>query len=131
MSESQVQKPIWYLVKMLGFVLAIMAVSILALLPREIAVHLSSSDKIDHFAAFAVLMILGQLAFPARFHLALGLGLIGFGALIEVLQGVPGLNRSPDLLDWLVEVAAVLVVGVVYAPISAMVSGLWDHMARR
>jgi hypothetical protein len=108
-----------------------MAVSILALLPREIAVHLSSSDKIDHFAAFAVLMILGQLAFPARFHLALGLGLIGFGALIEVLQGVPGLNRSPDLLDWLVEVAAVLVVGVVYAPISAMVSGLWDHMARR
>jgi hypothetical protein len=130
-SESQVQKPIWYLVKMLGFVLAIMAVSILALLPREIAVHLSSSDKIDHFAAFAVLMILGQLASPARFHVALGLGLIGFGALIEVLQAVPKLNRSPDLLDWLVEVAAVLVVGVVYAPVAAVILQLRNHMAGR
>lgn len=116
---------------MLGFVLAMTMVSILALLPREIAVHLSSSDKIDHFAAFAVLMMLGQLAFSARFHIALGLGLIGFGALIELLQAVPGLNRSPDLLDWLVEIAAVLMVGFLYAPISAMVSGLWNHIARR
>lgn len=131
MSESQVQKPIWYLIKMLGFVLAMTMISILALLPREIAVHLSSSDKIDHFAAFAVLMMLGQLAFRARFHIALGLGLIGFGALIELLQAVPKLNRSPDLLDWLVEIAAVLMVGFLYAPISAMVSRLWNHIARR
>ena len=131
MSQSQVHKPIWYLVKMLGFVLAMAMVSILALLPREIAVHLSSSDKIDHFAAFAVLMMLGQLAFRARFHIALGLGLIGFGALIELLQAVPGLNRSPDLLDWLVEIAAVLMVGFLYAPISAMVTGLWNHISRR
>ncbi len=92
---------------------------------------MSSSDKIDHFAAFAVLMILGQLAFPARFHVALGLGLIGFGALIEVLQAVPGLNRSPDLLDWLVEVAAVLVVGAVYAHVAAVVQRLWNHIAQR
>ena len=131
MSQDQKQRSILKRAKILGFVLAIILVLILALLPQQIAVQMSSSDKIDHFAAFAVLMILGQLAFPARFHVALGLGLIGFGALIEVLQAVPKLNRSPDLLDWLVEVAAVLVVGVVYAPISAMVSGLWDHMARR
>ena len=131
MSESRVQKPIWYLAKILGFVLAIILILILGLLPQQIAVHMSSSDKIDHFAAFAVLMILGQLAFPARFHVALGLGLIGFGALIEVLQAVPELNRSPDLLDWLVEIAAVLVVGVVYAPVAAVVERLWNHMARR
>jgi len=130
-SQSQVHKPIWYLVKMLGFVLAMTMVSILALLPREIAVHLSSSDKIDHFAAFAVLMMLGQLAFSARFHIALGLGLIGFGALIELLQAVPGLNRSPDLLDWLVEIAAVLMVGFLYAPISAMVFRLRNQITRR
>ncbi len=131
MSQDQTQRSILKLAKVLGFVLAIILVLILGLLPQQIAVHMSSSDKIDHFAAFAVLMMLGQLAFPARFHVGLGLGLIGFGALIEVLQAVPGLNRSPDLLDWLVEVAAVLVVGVVYAPVAAVVQRLWNQIAQR
>jgi hypothetical protein len=66
-----------------------------------------------------------------RFHLALGLGLMGFGASIEVLQGLPGLNRSPDVLDWLVEVAAILMVGPLFSPLSTILSGLWSQIARR
>ena len=131
MFQDHKPKTILTLVKILGFISALILVLILALLPQEIAVQVSSSDKIDHFAAFAVLMMLGQLAFPARFHLALGLGLMGFGASIEVLQGLPGLNRSPDVLDWLVEVAAILMVGPLFSPLSTILSGLWSQIARR
>ena len=131
MFQDHKPKTILTLVKILGFISALILVLILALLPQEIAVQVSSSDKIDHFAAFVVLMMLGQLAFPARFHLALGLGLMGFGASIEVLQGLPGLNRSPDVLDWLVEVAAILMVGSLFSPLSTILSGLWSQIARR
>ena len=131
MFQDHKPKTILTLVKILGFISALILVLILALLPQEIAVQVSSSDKIDHFAAFAVLMMLGQLAFPARFHLALGLGLMGFGASIEVLQGLPGLNRSPDVLDWLVEVAAILMVGPLFSPLSTILSGWWSQIARR
>ncbi len=131
MFQDHNPKTILTLVKILGFISALILVLTLALLPQEIAVQVSSSDKIDHFAAFAVLMMLGQLAFRARFHLALGLGLMGFGALIEVLQGLPGLNRSPDVLDWLVEVAAILMVGPLFSPLSTILSGLWSQIARR
>ena len=97
--------------KMTLFLLVCAGTLVLGTLPQNVAVHMTASDKIDHFAAFAVLMIIGLIAFSPHDYLWLGLGLIGFGGLIEALQVIPSLNRSPDLFDWLVEVAAVLLFG--------------------
>lgn len=104
------------------FALASVAVLVLGLMPQDFAIHVSSSDKIDHFAAFAVLMIVGQFAFPAKYHLWVGLGLICFGGAIELLQAIPSLGRSPDWIDWLVEVAAICVMGPLYARLAAAVA---------
>jgi VanZ family protein len=56
-------------------------------------------DKYQHVLAYATLSgFFGQLLQRFQLHLKISLGLIGMGALLEVLQGLTW-YRSPDLFD--------------------------------
>lgn len=63
-------------------------------------------DKVQHLLAFAVLTVLGLLAYPAR-RLAVPAGLILYGALVEIAQHLSGV-RHGDPWDWLADAAGVL-----------------------
>ena len=77
------------------------------------------SDKALHFFAFYALAVLGRLAYPATALIALGLGLVGLGGLIEVLQGTPLVHRDASFFDALADAA-----GVVCALAPAALDGL-------
>lgn len=67
------------------------------------------SDKVQHIAAFITLTSLAIAAYPrAQWHRIL-LCLIGFGALIECVQAIPALQRSPEWLDLAADSGAAVV----------------------
>lgn len=68
------------------------------------------SDKVQHVAAFLTLTILALLAYPNAPRLRILIGLSAYGALIEAVQAIPALHRDAELLDWVVDTAAVLAV---------------------
>ena len=67
------------------FVVAIIVISILALLPQEQAPQLQWSDKLTHMFAFMVLAFLLRMGFRISYFQSLAL-LIGYGMLIEFAQ---------------------------------------------
>ena len=65
--------------------------------------------------AFAVLAAISWIAYPAASFLNLVIGLSAFGALIELLQTIPGLNRDSSMIDWFADTAAgTLVLATIY-----------------
>ena len=86
---------------------------LMALLPHPPEVPGNPSDKVQHMLAFAVLGVLGWLAYPRRRILFLIAALSLFGAAIEVLQAIPALHRDSDPLDWLADTVACALVLVV------------------
>jgi hypothetical protein len=82
----------------------------MAVLPHPPEVPGSPSDKVQHIAAFATLSLLGSFAFPRTALLRLLIGLSLFGAVIEVVQAIPALDRDSDVMDWIADTAAVAVV---------------------
>lgn len=89
-----------------AFWLCMAAVLALCLMPP--AQHLPSTgwDKANHALAFAVLAVLGLVAYPTRAARVL-LGLLAFGAAIEVLQSLTG-YRTAEWLDLLADGAGVV-----------------------
>ena len=63
-------------------------------------------DKVVHFSLFAVLAATGRWA-GARRSLLAG-ALVLYGALSELLQGIPALHRDPAVGDWLADVLGTL-----------------------
>lgn len=63
------------------------AVMLLSLMPTAVQLPSTGWDKSNHFLAFVVLGWLGMRAFPGR-TVAVLLGLLGYGGLIEVLQSL-------------------------------------------
>lgn len=112
----------------LAFWLAAAFALAMALLPHPPGMLAKVGDKYQHMFAFTVLATLAGLAWPrlALWRLALGLSL--FGALIEVAQLTPGLNRTADRWDWLADTAAVLVALAIVAIARRI---LWLRAARR
>ena len=102
------------------FWLAVTVAFVVAIWPKPIMVPGAPSDKIQHIMAFLFLTALGSAAYPRGAALKLALGLAGFGALIEIVQSSPALNRDAELLDWIADVAAVAVV--------LLAVGLWRRM---
>ena len=64
-------------------------------------------DKVVHLLLFAALAGSGRWA-GARAGV-LGLLLVGYGALSEVVQGLSALERSASVADWIADVVGVLV----------------------
>jgi len=90
------------------FAISVVATCYLTLTPLENPPRLpAGSDKVIHFAIFAIDALLALAAFRGRSRRLSLLGLLVLGALLEVLQGrVPG--RMPSLADALANWAGVL-----------------------
>ena len=84
-----------------------------AVIPPQHALQLVPWDKAEHFIAFYALTGLAAAAFPRRHLLVIALALSGFGALIEIVQGLPIVHRDKDSWDWL---ADTLAIGAALAP---------------
>lgn len=82
----------------------------MAIVPHPPELPGEPNDKVQHIIAFATLALLGSFAYPRTALIRLLAGLSLFGALIEVVQAIPMLHRDSDLLDWLADTIAVLVV---------------------
>jgi VanZ family protein len=82
----------------------------MGLLPAPPQLPGEPSDKVQHILAFAVLTALAVAAYPQLRLIWIGVGLSLVGAAIELLQLIPSLNREGDLVDWLADCAAVVVV---------------------
>jgi hypothetical protein len=83
---------------------------VMAVVPHPPEVPGEPNDKVQHVIAFATLALLGAFAYPRTLLLKLLAGLSLFGAFIELVQAIPALHRDSDVLDWLADTAAVLVV---------------------
>lgn len=81
-----------------------------AVMPQPIRVPGDPSDKVLHILAFLMLATLAVAAFPKANLLKMGIGLSAYGALIEMVQAIPALNRHPELLDWAADTAAAAIV---------------------
>jgi VanZ family protein len=75
-------------------------VTVVCLMPGKDVPNLHVSDKFEHTAAFAVLAFWFGSIVVRRDYFWLALLLVMFGGLIEVFQGLMGLGREADLLDW-------------------------------
>lgn len=88
---------------------ALAAAFVLACLPHPPQLPVETSDKVQHFAAFAGLAMLGRLAYPTVALFRVALGLAFFGALIEAAQAIPQLHRSSELADWMADAGGIAV----------------------
>jgi peptidoglycan/LPS O-acetylase OafA/YrhL len=88
---------------------------VMAVLPHPPMLPGKPSDKLQHIFAFLVLAVLGWLAYPEMKKRELLLGLMAFGAVIEIVQAIPALHRDSDPFDWLADTAASLTVFVIIA----------------
>ena len=81
--------------------LLVLGVVVGSLLPGSEVPAVSVSDKLQHFAAYALLALwFGGLS-HRQAHGWVALALLLLGALMEVLQGVLPLHRTADLRDLL------------------------------
>jgi len=72
----------------LAFVALLLGVLVLSLLPPSAgSVVTIGWDKANHASAFFALGVLGMAAYPGRSAM-LAAGLLGYGALVELLQGL-------------------------------------------
>lgn len=89
-------------------------VVVMALLPHPPEIPLEN-DKLRHMLAFATLTILSVAAYPATPLPRIGERLSFLGAMIEVVQSLPVLNRTCDIMDWVADTAVVIGVLAVIA----------------
>ena len=93
-------------------------VLVLSLLPNESAAPFSTGwDKGNHVLAFAVLVGLALHGWPGH-ALRVVAGHVGFGLLIELLQGLTT-HRSFDPLDILADVVGLALGAVTYRAVQA------------
>lgn len=100
------------LLSRLGLIIAGVGVLTAAFLPISSAPSLGS-DWLSHGAAFLVLAVLSALAWPGASLLRLWWALTLLGVLIELVQGLPGVNRGPSVLEALWDSAVVAAVFLV------------------
>ena len=71
-------------------------------------------DKLQHVLVFIILTVAGCLAFTQK-RLWVCISLVGFGAVIEVLQGVLTTTRTPSFYDWLADILGIVIALVLLA----------------
>jgi hypothetical protein len=104
----------------LMFWLALLAVLMVASVPVALPLPPTATDKVQHVFAFLVLALLGLRAYPGARPVRLLAGLALYGALIELIQLIPALNRFSDWRDWIADLSGIAVV----LAIRAVVRGL-------
>ncbi len=79
-----------------GAVALAIVFAVLSLLPREYAVSSGLGDKVEHIAAYALLTFLAVPGWKERTSpWVIGLIIIGYGGLLEILQSIaPGRDSS-------------------------------------
>jgi hypothetical protein len=95
-----------------------------AVIPPRHAVQFVPWDKAEHFIAFYALTGLGAAAFPRRRLWVIAVLLSLFGALIEIVQGLPIVHRDRDFWDWVADTLAIL------AALSPMLLVWWRGRVR-
>jgi VanZ family protein len=95
-------------------ILVFIAITILSLLPPRTNLEIPTNDKIGHFMAYATFSLNICLLFPRvnKQLLLLLLGVIGYGILLEFLQGFVG--RSTSFYDFLANTIGVSIGFVLY-----------------
>ena len=87
---------------------------VMASMPKPPQLPGDPGDKVQHIIAFAVLAVLARLGWLKVSGWRLLAGLSAFGALIELVQAIPALNRHADWIDWMADtLAAAAVLGLV------------------
>jgi len=89
---------------------AVLFAFVMAVLPHPPKLPGAPDDKVQHIIAFLTLAALGHVAFGRTATRRLIIGLSLFGALIEIVQMIPALHRDADVLDWLADTVAVLII---------------------
>lgn len=93
-----------------AFWLALIFAFVMAVLPKPPKTPLDQyGDKVLHMLAFATLAGLAMLGWGRAAQWRIVERLCFLGAVIEVVQSVPWLNRTCDLRDWLADCLAVVV----------------------
>lgn len=109
-----------------GFVL-VAIVAFFGLIPSVSLPRTGISDKVEHALAYVLLAVwFGGLMAPSK-HFRLGLTLVAFSILIELLQGFMGLGRSADAED-VVANAIGVVLGL---GLCALGARRWPFLAER
>lgn len=93
---------------------------VMATLPHPPRLPGNPVDKVQHIAAFAVLTALACIAWPTASRVRLLIALSGLGALIEIVQAIPALHRDSDIMDWVADTGAILVVLAIAAGIQRL-----------
>lgn len=91
----------------IAFWAALFVAFTMAALPHPPVIH--AWDKLQHMFAFAVLTLLGWIAYPRVSRVKLMLSLVAFGGFIELVQEIPALQRDSDWHDWLADTIAIAV----------------------
>ena len=96
------------------FWLALIFAFVMAVLPKPPKTPLDQyGDKVMHMLAFATLAGFAMLGWGRAAQWRIVERLCFLGAVIEVVQSVPWLNRTCDLRDWLSDCLMVVVVVLV------------------
>lgn len=90
------------------------AIAVTSLVPSKDLPEIKVSDKIEHLVAYVALGFCFASVVVRRDWFWLVLALLGFGALIEVAQGLMSFGRSADVWD-LVADAAGIAIGLLLA----------------
>lgn len=86
---------------------------VMASMPKPPQLPGDPGDKVQHIIAFAVLAALARAGWLNVSGWRLLAGLSAFGALIELVQAIPALNRHADWIDWMADtLAAAAVLGM-------------------
>jgi hypothetical protein len=67
-------------------------------------------DKFAHMLAFATLSGLAALGFSSKMRWRMAERLSFLGAMVEVVQAIPALQRTCDIRDWMADTGSILVV---------------------
>jgi hypothetical protein len=95
----------------IAFFLLLAFALIMAFVPHPPSLPIDDyGDKFAHVLAFAVLTVFARIGFPQAADSLILERLSFTGALIEVFQAIPALNRDCEWRDWVADTLAVAVV---------------------
>ena len=102
------------------FCISIITTTILGLIPSNAVPNAFQFwDKAQHTLAFVILTITGGLAFPKKSNQVF-MGLIIYGALIEIMQSTLTTTRFGDVWDWVADGVGVFIGLAIYVKLTKM-----------